>query len=255
MKLHNHPYCRYMKSCDGNASCAKSKHWSMHLAGYGRRICGFCPHGMWEVVQPVIFRGELAAIVYAGGFLSEEKHRALSAGGVEISRSLPPVFEPSMREQICRLAAFLAEFIRCELELCAVAAPGGEKHHETEYYCKLVQDMIAIRYNEDITLTDAAALCNLNPNYLSSLLQKHLGRSFRQLLTEQRLTEAEACIKYQALTFHEIAEKCGFRDANYFSQVFRKSRGISPTDYRNDWVNADREMYLRRTAQKNQEEQ
>jgi AraC-like DNA-binding protein len=198
------------------------------------------------VVQPVMFRGELAAIIYVGGFMEAKRRRELaSSGNPGIADLLPPEFEPSRKEECCRIAVFLAEFIRCELELESATFQESGKHHSVDYYCKQVQDLITIRYRENITLEEAAKICKLNPNYLSALLVRKLGKSFRQLLNEQRLTEAESCIKYAQMSIAEIAVSCGFRDANYFSVVFKKYRGITPGEYRDNWVTMEHEMFTR----------
>ena len=53
---------------------------------------------------------------------------------------------------------------------------------------------------------------------------------------EQRVVEAQACLKYQTdMTIAEVAAACGFRDANYFSLVFSRKCGVSPSDFRRNW--------------------
>ena len=101
--------------------------------------------------------------------------------------------------------------------------------------------MLALRYQENLRLQDAAAVCGLNANYLGNLLKDHLGKTFTQLLTEHRLTEAVACLKYGSnLSIAEVARQCGFRDGNYFSLVFSRKMGMSPTQFRANWRVAEK---------------
>ena len=90
-------------------------------------------------------------------------------------------------------------------------------------------------FQENLTLAGVAAICRLTPNYMSNLIRAVSGKTFRQLLTQQRLQEAEACLKYRDMSITEISAECGFCDSNYFSTVFSKAYGCSPREYRKNW--------------------
>lgn len=238
MTIHNHEYCRYIKSLDGNRACAFHKHRTLWLARHGRAFCGCCPYGVWEYVQPVLFQGKLASVIYLGTYRKEDhpgwKRHAANYGGEPL-----PLLERTRQAALPDAAQFLAQFLECELSLAADAAHQTAKQHDRQYYCTLVQNLIALRYQEDLRLADAAEVCGLNANYLGNLLKEHLGKTFTQLLTEQRLDEAIACLKYRTeLSIAEVARTCGFRDGNYFSLVFGKKMGMSPTHFRGNWREA-----------------
>ena len=142
------------------------------------------------------------------------------------------------------VAQFLAEFLKCELALASDEAHLNTKQHDRHYYCALVQNLLALRYQEDLRLSDAAEVCGLNTNYLGNLLKEHLGKTFTQMLTEQRLAEAVACLKYRNdLSIAGVAKACGFRDSNYFSLVFSKKLGMSPTQFRANWSEAEKQNW------------
>lgn len=239
MHIHNLDYCRFVKRSDGNASCARNKHFGIRIAGYGRRIAGCCPHGLWELMQPVMFRRELAAIVYFGNFRGKQELPKVWPHGI-FRGELPPRITPEKIAELREAAGFFRRFLEFELELSASNASSATKKHDAAYYCDKVRRYLELHYRDDVQIADAAQLCRLNQNHLSTLLRRTTGKTFRQLLTEQRLLEADACLKYRGdLSVGDIAQLCGYRDSNYFSVVFQRHRGCPPRQFRRIWKDLD----------------
>ena len=233
--LHNHEFCRFVKSLDSNFSCAENKHRSMRIAGYGHRFCGVCPYGIWEHVQPVMVDGELMGVIYFGDF-SDVSGLRKDIEGRSYEGPVPPRITLEKKNSLKEWGVFFARFIQCEIEECRKGVTTSEKQHGAKFYCDIVRNLISMRYKEDLRLQDAAAACHVNANYLSNLLKAHTGITFRQMLTEQRIMEAQACLKYHDyMSIAEIAAACGFKDSNYFSLVFSGRCGVSPTDFRKYW--------------------
>ncbi len=86
--------------------------------------------------------------------------------------------------------------------------------------------------HEPITLADAAAAAFLSPNYLAHLLKRESGRSFGEILAEQRVDLACRLLAGSQRTIADIAASVGFQDEAYFSRRFRQLRGQSPSDWR-----------------------
>ena len=59
-----------------------------------------------------------------------------------------------------------------------------------------------------------------------------MGVTFVEHLTKLRLEKAKELLAYTDLDIREIAEKVGFRNANYFSRVFKKHKQMTPSAYR-----------------------
>ncbi len=239
--LHNHPYCRYVKSLDANRSCAMNKRRTIQVACCGHRFCGACPYGLWEWVQPVMFQGKLAAILYFGPYLDVNPPRRPDPLHGYDGPLPPKVTEPD-KDRLRVWAPFLAQAIVCEMELALQEFAPPEKKHGAKYYCGIVQNLIAVRFMENLCLRDAAAACHINANYLSNLLKSNTGKTFRQLLVEQRIIEAQVYLKYRIdVPVTEIARRCGFQDSNYFSAVFHHVCGVSPSNYRKSWYRETRQ--------------
>ena len=122
------------------------------------------------------------------------------------------------------------------MELRAIALRGGMnsvKRRDENFYVQNCLSFISGHYQENIALADLADLLGVNPNYLGGVLRKKLHSTFREQLTRKRLEEAEILLRlHPGLSIGEIAFKCGFADSNYFSAVFRRKRGMTPTQCR-----------------------
>ncbi|MBL7007031.1 MAG: response regulator [Spirochaetia bacterium] len=90
---------------------------------------------------------------------------------------------------------------------------------------------IHTEYAESVQLTSMAEICNVSPAYLSRLFSEHLQTNFVDYLTGVRLAHAQELLKNQDTTIKDVAGAVGYQDPNYFSKIFKKYKGISPTLY------------------------
>lgn len=97
---------------------------------------------------------------------------------------------------------------------------------------KKVNEYIKKYYYMDITLNDLSKEVFLNPNYLGRLIKKEMGKNFCDILTEIRIEKAKELMKSTQIKTYEISERIGINDSRYFSQLFKKITGMTPTEYR-----------------------
>lgn len=105
-------------------------------------------------------------------------------------------------------------------------------------------DMIeqAVKYinknfgDENISLNTVAKATNISANYLSALFGQRMGMSFIEYLTEKRMERAKQLLRQGIKRSGEIAYEVGYRDPRYFSFVFKKTQGVTPSQYRNGEV-------------------
>lgn len=114
---------------------------------------------------------------------------------------------------------------------------GGEekKREETVGKNPLVErakEYVGERYYENLTLTEVAEKTGVTAGYLSTLFQRELEKGFVDYLNEIRIDHACTYLQQNYLKTYEIAYKVGFNDEKYFSKVFKKITGQSPTEYR-----------------------
>jgi two-component system response regulator YesN len=92
-------------------------------------------------------------------------------------------------------------------------------------------EYIRNHYAEELTLNSAAEAARISPAYLSRLFSEHFRTSFIDYLTELRIEKGEKLIRESGKSVKEIAFAVGYQDPNYFSKIFRKLRGQSPTEF------------------------
>jgi len=87
--------------------------------------------------------------------------------------------------------------------------------------------------NEELSLNDVASVCNVSPNYFSSLFSSEMKLTFVEYVTNKRINKAKKLLKTTTMHTGDIASAVGYKDQHYFSVVFKKIQGCSPRDYRN----------------------
>lgn len=90
-------------------------------------------------------------------------------------------------------------------------------------------------YAEDITLDSLAQTFYLSRFYLSRSFSERFHMTLKEYLLGRRITAAKALLRFTALPIQEVARTCGIPDANYFSKVFQKLEGVTPTAFRKQW--------------------
>lgn len=86
--------------------------------------------------------------------------------------------------------------------------------------------------DEDISLNSLASHVNLSPNHLSMIFSQQTGRSFIKYLTDLRMTKAREMLKCTNKRSSEIGLEVGYKDPHYFSYIFKKTQGMTPTQFR-----------------------
>lgn len=86
-------------------------------------------------------------------------------------------------------------------------------------------------FSHPIQLSDVAEDVGVSHAYLSNLFTRHLGLSFVDQLTDSRMEKARRLLLEQKLSVKEISSLVGYQDPNYFSRLFKKQTGMSPTEY------------------------
>lgn len=85
----------------------------------------------------------------------------------------------------------------------------------------------------NVTLAEAAKKVHMNPSYLSQLFKQHMNKNFVDYLMEVRINEAKRLLTSTSLRISDISERLGYADLPYFSNVFKRLTGSTPSEYRN----------------------
>lgn len=101
---------------------------------------------------------------------------------------------------------------------------------------------IKSNYTKSITLNDISKHVNVSTYYLSRMFKKEIGKNFSEYLIEFRMNKAKEFLKNPEFKLYEIADMIGINDSHYFSRLFKKNFGITPTQYRSKCLETDREV-------------
>lgn len=89
-------------------------------------------------------------------------------------------------------------------------------------------------YARDISLSEAAELCNVSVEYLSRLFQQETGAKFTAFLQNFRISIAKRMLCDSKRKVYEVAEAVGYHDQKYFVSVFKKLCGMTPSEFRKE---------------------
>lgn len=103
---------------------------------------------------------------------------------------------------------------------------------ETLIFQKAVEKISQSVYT-DFSVDTLVKCLGYGRTYISTVFKKHSGVSIIEYYTSLKIKEAKKLLKENTLSVSAIAEKLNYKNQYYFSRVFKKVEGISPTEYKN----------------------
>jgi len=108
-----------------------------------------------------------------------------------------------------------------------------ESTRQQHVLLKQAMDFINQNYSDpSISLDKVAKSVNISPNYLSAVFSQEVGQTLTEYITSRRIHEAKNMLRNTDLRLSEIAFAVGYKDPHYFSFVFKKVSGCTPSEYR-----------------------
>lgn len=115
----------------------------------------------------------------------------------------------------------------------AIALRDQNSGNKNRSILKTAVDFIDSHYmEEDMSLNKAANAANVSANHFSALFSQNMGQTFIEYLTNLRMNKAKEYLRCTSMRSSEIAGEIGYKDAHYFSYLFKKTQGMTPSDYR-----------------------
>ncbi len=134
----------------------------------------------------------------------------------------------------------LADEVRTEQYLVGIINTALSMREESSRgrYTDVVEDVVAYieeHYREDdLSLNTLAAHVNFSPNHLSAVFKQQTGQPFIKYLTDYRMNAAKELLLQTSKKSNEIGLMVGYKDPHYFSYLFKKTQGVTPTQYRSN---------------------
>ncbi|MCF0187605.1 MAG: response regulator [Bacteroidaceae bacterium] len=95
-----------------------------------------------------------------------------------------------------------------------------------------IREFIDEHYVEDIALQDVAKKLNYSDAYFCKVFKQCFDKGFVLYLSEYRIAKAKELLADVSINIKEISSLVGYRDANYFTKVFKRNVGETPSEYR-----------------------
>ena len=98
-----------------------------------------------------------------------------------------------------------------------------------------VKNYIEQNYTKEIRLTTLADLAGMSPSAFSRFFKLHTGRNLSEYIIDQRLGYASRMLVDSTNSVSEISYACGFNNLSNFNRIFKKRKGCSPTEFRENY--------------------
>lgn len=171
-----------------------------------------------ELLEKLKAKGQELKVIFITGYADfEYAQTALRLGAFDYL--VKPIDQDKLEEVLDRLMEGEGE------------SQGMEADVNPTTIQRIIQE-IKQNYAEDITLTDLARKYGISTSHLSGLIKEELQMSYSEYIAARRVQKAKELLADEKLSIEEIAEQVGYCDYFYFTKVFKKNAGISPSKYR-----------------------
>ena len=133
------------------------------------------------------------------------------------------LLKPWKEERLCELINTAIENVR------GMQKTDGIVHSQKD----IIKDYIDRNYKKDISAKDVAGILGYSDVYFSKVFKQLFDDNFINYLTKIRIDRAKVLLKDVSFNIKEVGKSVGYADSNYFTKVFKRSIGISPSEYRN----------------------
>ncbi len=119
-----------------------------------------------------------------------------------------------------------------EAAISVVQKVNGYNNKSMKLILRTAVEYLQEHYAEQVSLNEVAEHAFVSTYYISRLFRKETGRNFVDYLNEIRIEKAKGLLKDVKYKTYEVAERVGIPDAHYFSRLFKKHVGVTPTEFR-----------------------
>lgn len=98
-----------------------------------------------------------------------------------------------------------------------------------------VKNYITQNYQNEIRLSEVASLAGMSPSAFSRFFKLHTGRNLSDYIIDMRLGHASRMLVDSTHSIAEIGYSCGFNNLSNFNRIFKKKKGCSPSEFRENY--------------------
>lgn len=227
----NNKYCSALKNTAGGdrrcrhsdieliKKCQASKKYEYHI----------CHAGLTDAVVPIIYKDSILGYIILGQMKTNPEFSAekISHLGVDIDtvRKLYdelPCYDENKIKSIIEIVSILVKHILLENILKPNVIQNIER--ATEY--------IESNLSSSLNIKDIAKNVNLSKSTIYNEFHKHFGCTVNEYINRRRIEKSIEYLDTTDMSLEEISQTVGFSSASYYSVIFKKTKGISPSKYK-----------------------
>ena len=115
------------------------------------------------------------------------------------------------------------------------------RSRSTQSFVFKAQEYVRENYGDaELSLDRVCSALNVSNSYFSTIFKKETGKSFIGYLTDYRMDQASRLLLETNEKNYVIANRVGYADPNYFSYVFKRQFGVSPSKYRAEHADVEK---------------
>lgn len=96
----------------------------------------------------------------------------------------------------------------------------------------MIEEYVRTHHMQEISMHDAAQAIGYSEAYFCRIFKQQFGQNFTAYLAEYRIEEAKKLLIQPNVNVKEVGQRVGYPDSSYFTKVFRRLAGVSPSEYR-----------------------
>lgn len=229
------PFCAFLRKNDSCAAiCKEADEFAFKKVNKTGEVYIYrCRFGLWEAVSPLYHFGVHAGYLMMGQVIDDSaenrdlvssKTRPFIEGCCKLEHMIDciPVVAKDMIESYVNIMTVCSEYITYSNKLRLPERDLAE----------LTMKYIHRNFGQRITIKELCVYFHCSKSTLINLFEQRYNISVNRYITKYRLEQAMLLLSESNATICEIALRCGFADQGYFSKVFQKEVGTTPTAYR-----------------------
>lgn len=116
------------------------------------------------------------------------------------------------------------------------ASRAGQPKDKVQFVIDKAKAYMEEHYYKDLSMEEVAELADLSISHFCTLFKQTTGYTFLEYLTECRIEKAKTILLHSDVKVYQVAPMVGYQDPKYFTQVFKKITGKTPSEFREEAV-------------------